>query len=257
MKPLLSRMLLLGFTALAMGLALAQPPDGKGRGKDKEKERDLEAEGLALVNRLMAFDKNKDGKLSRDEITDPGLLRLILSADANNDGFVTREELIAMVAKRRPGSEEGPGKRDKGKAGPGKRDGEGERPGRPSDREAFGPPRVGGLFLPPFVANQLELTEEQRKAVAELQKEVDARMSKILTPEQKKLLEKMPGPGAGGRGGPGGFPGGPGGPGGFGGGRGGPGGPGGFDRGPGGPGRPGAPGGPDAGRPGRPPVDRP
>ena len=46
----------------------------------------------------MAFDKNKDGKLTKDEITDPRLHRLFDRADADKDGVVTREELIALAA---------------------------------------------------------------------------------------------------------------------------------------------------------------
>jgi hypothetical protein len=72
-----------------------------------------------------------------------------------------------------------------------------------------------------MLQEQLKLTAEQKKKIEELQKEVDAKLAKILTEEQKKSLQEMrPGPGgfgpAGGFGPPGGF-----GPGGFGGGFGG------------------------------------
>ena len=85
----------------------------------------------------------------------------------------------------------------------------------------FEPPKPGQV-LPGFMQDQLKLSAEQKKQLDELQKEVDAKLSKILTPEQKKSLEDMrtfrgPGgfgpPGGPGPGGPGGF--GP--PGGFGG----------------------------------------
>ena len=95
-----------------------------------------------------------------------------------------------------------------------------------------------GQIMPAFLQEQLKLTAEQKKQLEELQKEVDAKLEKILTTEQKKSLSEMRvpfggfgGPGPGGFGGPGG-PGGPGGgfgpPGGFGGPGGGFGGPGGF-----------------------------
>jgi Spy/CpxP family protein refolding chaperone len=70
--------------------------------------------------------------------------------------------------------------------------------------------------LPQFVVESLNLTADQKKQLEALQKDVDARLAKILTAEQKKQLEEM-GPGRGGPGGrgPGGRgPGGPGGPGG-------------------------------------------
>jgi hypothetical protein len=69
--------------------------------------------------------------------------------------------------------------------------------------------------LAPPLQDQLRLTAEQKKKLEEIQKDVDARLAKILNEEQQKALKDMQrGPGGFG---PGGFPGGPGGrPGGFG-----------------------------------------
>src|SRR6266478_6905665 len=53
----------------------------------------------SLVTHMLSFDKNKDGKLTKDEITDDRFLRLFEQADANHDGVVTREELTALAAK--------------------------------------------------------------------------------------------------------------------------------------------------------------
>ena len=53
--------------------------------------------GAELATQLMGFDKNKDGKLSADEV--PHRMRLILkSADKDRDGLVDRAELAAMTA---------------------------------------------------------------------------------------------------------------------------------------------------------------
>src|SRR5262249_28390217 len=52
----------------------------------------------SIVVRMMAFDKNKDGKLTKDEVTDERLHRLFDRADTNKDGVVTKEELIALAA---------------------------------------------------------------------------------------------------------------------------------------------------------------
>jgi Arylsulfotransferase (ASST) len=103
----------------------------------------------------------------------------------------------------------------------------------------FGGPPQPGQVMPDFLADMLKLTPEQKKQVAELQKDVVARLDKILTDEQRKQIHEMkegkgpPGFG-GGPGGGAGFAGGPGGGGGRGGpgfgGRGGPGGPGGIFR---------------------------
>ena len=46
----------------------------------------------------------------------------------------------------------------------------------------------------------MNLTDEQKKQVAELQSEVDAKLAKILTPEQLSQMKQMRGRGPGGRG---------------------------------------------------------
>src|SRR5580658_9096862 len=75
-----------------------------------------------------------------------------------------------------------------------------------------------GQVLPTIVQERLNLTAEQKKQLAEVQKEVDAKLEKILTAEQKKQLAEVarnpfggPGGFGGGFGGPGGGFGGPGG----------------------------------------------
>ncbi|MBV9125338.1 MAG: EF-hand domain-containing protein [Planctomycetes bacterium] len=156
---------------------------------------------------MMAFDKNKDGKLTRDEITDPRLLRLFDRADANKDGVVTREELMALAAQldkeySQGGRRGGPGGFGRGgPGGPGGPGGFGPGP--------MGPPPRPGQVLPDFLQDRLNLTPDQKKQVEDLQKEVDARLGKILTPEQKKQLQERPrgfGRGPGGPRGPGGGP---------------------------------------------------
>ena len=57
---------------------------------------------------------------------------------------------------------------------------------------------------------QLNLTPEQLGQIAELEKETKAKLDKILTPEQQKILEESRPPRLEGQGGPG-MPGGPGG----------------------------------------------
>ncbi len=69
-----------------------------------------------------------------------------------------------------------------------------------------------GRLLPPFMKDELKLTADQEKQLADLEKDVKERLTKILTPEQRKQLETMRPPrGPGGPGGPGGDRGGPGG----------------------------------------------
>ena len=63
-----------------------------------------------------------------------------------------------------------------------------------------------GRVLPPFAREQLNLTADQEKQLADLEKDVKSKLMKILTADQQKQVQDMRPP----RGGPGG-PGGPGG----------------------------------------------
>lgn len=202
-----------------MAVVHAQPPRGeRGQGAGSVE---------AAVGRLMAFDADGDGKLSKIEITDSRLQALFQRADANNDGVVTKEELTAQLTKDAtssprggagggPGGPNGPGGR--GPAGPGG-DGPGGPP--PDDRGPGGRGPGGpqpGQILPAFLQDELNLTDAQRRDIQELQKDVDARLAKILTSEQQQQMRQLRnrgpggGPGGGGPRGPaGGGPAGPGG----------------------------------------------
>ncbi len=73
-----------------------------------------------------------------------------------------------------------------------------------------------GVIMPPPVQDTLQLTDAQKKELEAIQKDVDAKLEKLMTEEQRKTFKELKDRGAGGPGG--GFPGGPGG--GMGGGRG-------------------------------------
>src|SRR5262249_32834728 len=115
--------LLFAGSLLIAATSTAQQPAGSG--KQPSKSGDAER----FVARMMAFDKNKDGKLTKDEITDARLLDLFDRADANKDGVVTKEELLALFEKEAPrGGGFGPG--GPGGFGPGGPGGPGGRGGR-------------------------------------------------------------------------------------------------------------------------------
>ncbi len=167
--------------------------------QEPTEERRPAAKGAAangIVARMMKYDKNKDGKLLKSEVTDQRLRRLFDQADADKDGTLTKDELTAYAAKEQAASRAGGG-------GPG-----GGGPG-------FGPPGGGpggpgmgrpqpGEILPRFLRDRLELSDEQEKQIQALQKEVDAKLAKILTSDQKQQLQEMRQRGPGGPGGPGG-----------------------------------------------------
>jgi hypothetical protein len=173
----------------AASVAMAQPgpPPGFREGPPETADE--------FAARMLKFDKDKDGKLTKAEIGDERLFRLFDRADADKDGVVTKAELTALATKEMANDRNGPG----GFGPPG-------GPGGPPGMFGMGPPRPGVILAPPL-RRELKLSAEQEKQLDELQKEVDARLDKILTDAQRKQLQDMR------RRGPGGPPGGPGGPG--------------------------------------------
>ena len=83
------RTLLYTLPLLATSFAWAQPPDD-------------------MVARLMSFDANKDGKLTKDEVPER-MQGIFERADANKDGVLTKEELTAATASQQPRRMEGRG----------------------------------------------------------------------------------------------------------------------------------------------------
>jgi hypothetical protein len=182
----------------ASGEVQAQPGKGgkKGGGGPAETVD-------SFIDRIMAFNKAKDGKLTKEELTDPRLHALFDRADTNKDGVVTREELKALYERETAafGQGGGFGKGDFGDKGkvPGGRGDFGDKKGPKGFGKGMSPL---GMVLPLFVQDVLELSNAQRKQVAELQKEVDARLEKILTAEQRQQLRDMRERGPGGFGPP-------------------------------------------------------
>ncbi|SRR6266851_49374 len=219
MRKLVGLLLVFVCAVALLSQLIAQAPNGKAPdAPGKEKQKDYS--NAPLVIKMMAFNKKKDGKLTKDEVTDERLHRLFDQADANKDGIVTKEELMALAAKleaeggqgggpggpggRGPGGPSGPGGFGPGGGGPG-------GPGGPGGRGpgGFGGPPQPGQIMPSFLQDTLKLTAEQKKQLEELQKDVDAKLGKILTDDQKKQLKEMRegfGPGGPGGRGPGGGP---------------------------------------------------
>ena len=88
-------LLLIGTGLLAAPFGLAQPPGGGGASQPQA------TAGASLVDRMMAFDTDKDDKLTKSEVTDARLKRLFDQADADKDGLVTRSELNALMVRER------------------------------------------------------------------------------------------------------------------------------------------------------------
>ncbi len=210
---------------------------------------------------LDAIDKDKDGKVSKDEMT-KAVTALFAQIDKDHKGELSQETLTEGINKLmpqppgfgrpggpfgRPGA--GPGGPPPGPGGPGgpppgpggpggPPPGPGGRPGMgPGGRPMFGPPGgLGGMFAQTLVkeagkdgkVNRERLLALATKRFNEADKNKDGKLDdKELTEALNALMPPFGPPG--GPGGPGGRPGGPG-------------------------GRPGGPGGPPAGGPGAPPA---
>lgn len=180
-----SAALITALVADSVSFLQAQPPRG-----DRGGSQGVESS----VNRLMAYDADQDGKLSKTEITDSRLLPLLKRCDANDDGVVSREELTAQLTREvaaTPANSGGPGGDNGGPGGP---------PRAGSDPRGPMPPGPGQI-LPPFVVDELRLTEVQREQLQDLQRDVDAKLAKILTPGQLEQLRQSRGRGPRGPGG--------------------------------------------------------
>src|SRR5262249_4297625 len=148
----LTGMLAAGACLAAVSLATAQRPEGAAR---------KSAAGGDLTAGMMRFDKDGDGKLTREEVTDARLRRLFDRADADKDGVVTKDELNALAAREPAGG---------GGFGP---------PGGPG---GFGPPGGGRMFMPPrpgevlspMFPQRLNLSADPKKHGDALQKDVHA-----------------------------------------------------------------------------------
>jgi Spy/CpxP family protein refolding chaperone len=85
----------------------------------------------------------------------------------------------------------------------------GQRPGRRQSGGPGGMEHGGFHVLPPFVQDKLNLTDDQKKQIEELEKQTKAKLDSILTDDQKQKLKDMRsqfgrgGRGPGGQGGPG------------------------------------------------------
>ena len=71
---------------------------GPGRGGPGGFGQDGESNSVAkeMVKRMLAFDKDGDGMLSRDEIP-RRMLALLARADTNQDGYLSEEELLVLA----------------------------------------------------------------------------------------------------------------------------------------------------------------
>jgi hypothetical protein len=137
-------------------------PGGRGRG------------GLSvdqIVDRIMSFDKNKDGKITKDELPER-LQNLIEKGDTNKDGALDKDEVKALATKLQTEGFGGFGRGGfPGFGGPG-----GFRPGGGAER----------------ALNDLNLGDQKKKDAAQaLVKAHEENVKKLMELARAELLLKM------------------------------------------------------------------
>lgn len=139
MTRIVCGVLFAGALMATAGFSVAQPPPG-GKG-DKGPKGGPKGGGSTtpdVVTVMMGFDKNKDGQVTREEVTDTRLLRLFDRADAGKKGVVTRDQFTKLAADLAAEEQTfGGGKGDKGGKGPPK----GEKGGPPPGDKGGPPPK--------------------------------------------------------------------------------------------------------------------
>jgi hypothetical protein len=176
---------------LLLGAATAEPSqkddesakagNRAGGGKGARGNRGLNTD--QIVERLLSFDKNKDGKLTKDELPER-MQDLIAKGDANKDGALDKDEIKALAAKLATEGFAG-GAGGRGAQGGGFR-------GALAGFGGFG----GGLtFLAgqKSVQDELKMTTEQAAKVKELagkQREDLAGLRDLSREEHQKKMEE-------------------------------------------------------------------
>lgn len=133
-----------------MGRGFGGPPGGPGFGGGQGNGGSEE-----MLNRLIAMDANKNGKLEKDEV--PERIQFMFTrADKNEDGVIDKEEMTAMVRERSGGQGSGFGG---GQGGPGGREFLAQMMER-ADANKDG--KLSGDEIPPFMRERLDQTDTNK-----------------------------------------------------------------------------------------------
>jgi hypothetical protein len=171
-------------TLLLAGAAAAQSPDQKQE-LPQERVRPAPLGVADVVERIMAFDKNKDGKISRDELPER-MQFLIELGDTNKDGALDRDEIKKLAARLASGAGEfgiGGGVR----FGPGS----GPRPGAPGGFGVAGQVRFGGPDAAEGVVEDLKLPANKREQALAAVKAHQEKVRKLMDQAHAELLQTM------------------------------------------------------------------
>lgn len=171
------RMLALGLSMI--GSVAAARADDTRSGKGWPQFRGPNSAGLADNSKAPAewgIDKNVQWKVAI-----PGV--------AWSSPIIWGDKVFVTTAVTDKQTKPQPGGGFGGMGGPG--GGRGQPGGFGGGRGGFGGPPPIGQLLPPFLQGMMQLKDEQKKQLEELQKESDDKLAKILTDVQNKQLKEM------------------------------------------------------------------
>ena len=157
-----------------------------------------------IVSRLLGFDRNRDGALTRNEISDTRLIPIFERYDSNKDASLTREEIITGAEADSPGSTTAEPAASQPPAtfgnegkpmiarptgiGGGGAPSPVTRENNPSAAFPDGLTRVGQV-VPDDIKDVLELSDKQKKQIDDLEKDIASRLDRILNAKQAQLLK--------------------------------------------------------------------
>ena len=174
---------------LLAGAGVAQPPEPKPE-PPGGLVRPAPISVADIVERIMRFDKNKDGKVTRDELPER-MHHLIARGDTNKDGALDRDEIkkLATTLATAPG---GFGVRSGFRVGPGPafsgfRVGFGPGPGAGGFQVGFGP----GPGAIEGVVDDLKLTAKKKALALAAVKAHQENVRKLMGRARGQLLRKM------------------------------------------------------------------
>ena len=87
------------WTALIIGVVAADAGSARPPGEASQPERLPRFNPARVVNRIMSFDRNADGRITKDELPER-MQELIARYDRNDDGVLTADEVRTAVDSR-------------------------------------------------------------------------------------------------------------------------------------------------------------
>jgi len=179
---------------IVVGAGLAQPPipppqeEGRGvRGPSTDPAQPPPVSVEDIVERIMAFDKNKDGKITKDELPER-MHHLIELGDTNKDGALDKDEIRKLATKlaATPGGfGVGGGGRVGGGRGPGGFGFGGQV------RGSFGPGPGSGAIE--GVVDDLKLSGKKKEQALAAVKAHEEHVRNLMEQARAELLAKMKG----------------------------------------------------------------